>query len=58
MNNYKFKKIISKKKIINLLSIQDWPDETAAVDEFLKNKKEHLECFTWTNNPGAYLIKK
>ena len=44
--------------IFDEYSIQDWPGETAAVDEFLKNKKEHLECFTWTNTPGAYLIKK
>ena len=44
--------------IFDEYSIQHWPGETAAVDEFLKNKKEHLECFSWTNTPGAYLIKK
>jgi hypothetical protein len=43
--------------IFDEYSIQNWPGETMAVDEFLKNKKEHLECFSWTNTPGAFLVK-
>ena len=38
--------------------IPQWPGETAAVDEFLKDKPElRLKTFEWTNVPAAYLIK-
>lgn len=36
----------------------DWPGETKAVDEFLAERPGlKLRTFTWTNCPGAYLIK-
>ena len=38
--------------------IHDWPGETKAVDEFLaEHSDQRLQTFTWTNTPGAYLIK-
>jgi len=38
--------------------IPDWPGETAAVDEFIKDRADlRLNTFAWTNVPGAYLIK-
>jgi len=38
-------------------AIENWPGETKAVDEFFKNKKEKLECLSWTNTPAAFLKK-
>lgn len=38
-------------------SIENYPGETKAVDEFLKNKREKLECSEWTNTPAAFLKK-
>jgi hypothetical protein len=39
-------------------AIADWPGETAAVDEFLADKHNvRLQTFSWTNVPGAYLVK-
>lgn len=39
-------------------AIADWPGETKAVDEFLADKDNlQLKTFSWTNTPGAYLIK-
>jgi hypothetical protein len=38
--------------------IPEWPGETAAVDEFLKMRPDlQLRTFSWTNVPGAYLVK-
>jgi hypothetical protein len=44
--------------IFDEYAIKDWPGETAAVDEFFKNKSVELKTFSWTNSPAAYLIKK
>ena len=39
-------------------AISDWPGETAAVDEFFRDKPGiQLKTLTWTNAPGAYVIK-
>lgn len=39
-------------------AIQDWPGETQAVDEFLRGyPQQQLRTFSWSNVPGAYLIK-
>ena len=39
-------------------AIEDWPGETLAVDEFIADKQDlKLKTFSWTNTPGAYLIK-
>ena len=44
--------------IFDEYGIHDWPGETAAVDEFLKDKPElRLQTFDWTNSPAAWLIK-
>jgi hypothetical protein len=44
--------------IFDEYAIADWPGETAAVDEFLTDKPElRLRTFSWTNVPGAYLVK-
>lgn len=44
--------------IFDEYAIADWPGETAAVDEFLADKPGiRLQTFTWTNVPGAYLVK-
>ena len=44
--------------IFDEYAIADWPGETAAVDEFLADKPGiQLQTFTWTNVPGAYLVK-
>ena len=44
--------------IFDEYAIADWPGETAAVDEFLADKPNvRLQTFSWTNVPGAYLIK-
>jgi len=44
--------------IFDEYSIHDWPGETAAVDEFFKDKPDvQLKTLTWTNVPGAYIIK-
>jgi hypothetical protein len=40
-------------------AIADWPGETKAVDEFLAKQPDvRLRTFSWTNVPGAYLIKR
>jgi hypothetical protein len=39
-------------------AIQDWPGETAAVDEFFRDKPDvRLKTMSWTNTPGAYVVK-
>jgi hypothetical protein len=44
--------------IFDEYAIADWPGETAAVDEFLADKADvRLRTFSWTNVPGAYLVK-
>lgn len=44
--------------IFDEYSMHDWPGETQAVDEFLKDKPDaKLKTLSWTNTPGAYLIK-
>jgi hypothetical protein len=44
--------------IFDEYAIADWPGETAAVDEFLADKPDvRLRTFSWTNVPGAFLIK-
>jgi dTDP-rhamnose C3-O-methyltransferase len=44
--------------IFDEYAIADWPGETAAVDEFLADKPGvRLRTFSWTNVPGAFLIK-
>lgn len=44
--------------IFDEYSIHDWPGETRAVDEFFADKAEvRLKTFSWTNTPGAYLVK-
>lgn len=44
--------------IFDEYAIADWPGETVAVDEFLADKpKVRLQTFSWTNVPGAYLVK-
>jgi hypothetical protein len=44
--------------IFDEYAIADWPGETAAVDEFLADKAQvRLQTFSWTNVPGAFLIK-
>jgi dTDP-rhamnose C3-O-methyltransferase len=44
--------------IFDEYAISDWPGETAAVDEFLADKPGlRPQTFSWTNVPGAYLIK-
>jgi hypothetical protein len=44
--------------IFDEYGIADWPGETAAVDEFLADKPDvRLRTFSWTNVPGAYLVK-
>jgi hypothetical protein len=37
--------------------IPPWEGESRAVDEFFKDKRVQLQRFSWTSNPGAYLIK-
>jgi len=38
--------------------IPEWPGETQAVDEWIKDKPElRLKTLTWTNAPAAFLIK-
>jgi hypothetical protein len=44
--------------IFDEYAITDWPGETAAVDEFLADKPDaRLRTFSWTNVPGAFLLK-
>jgi hypothetical protein len=44
--------------IFDEYAIADWPGETAAVDEFLADKPGvKLQTFSWTNVPGAFLVK-
>lgn len=44
--------------IFDEYAITDWPGETAAVDEFLADRDNvRLQTFSWTNVPGAYLVK-
>jgi hypothetical protein len=43
--------------IFDEYGIPDWPGETAAVDEFLAGKDLKLRTLSWTNTPGAFLIK-
>lgn len=44
--------------IFDEYAIPDWPGETQAVDEILLlNPNLILKTFSWTNVPGAYLIK-
>jgi hypothetical protein len=39
-------------------AIHDWPGETMAVDEFFRDKPQvEIKTLTWTNTPGAYVIK-
>lgn len=45
--------------IFDEYGIRDWPGESAAVDEFLSDKPhQRLRTLSWTNTPGAYLIKQ
>lgn len=37
--------------------IPPWEGESKAVDEFFANKKIRLERFTWSSNPGAFVVK-
>jgi hypothetical protein len=37
--------------------IPPWEGESKAVDEFFAGKKIELRRFTWSSNPGAYLVK-
>ena len=40
-------------------SIHEWPGETAAVDEFFKDKAQvHIKTLPWTNAPAGYVIKE
>jgi hypothetical protein len=44
--------------IFDEYAIPDWPGETAAVDEFIADKPDaRLRTFSWTNVPGAFLVK-
>ena len=44
--------------IFDEYAIPDWPGETKAVDEFLAGQPGlRLQTFTWTNVPGAYLVR-
>ncbi|MEI7669889.1 MAG: TylF/MycF/NovP-related O-methyltransferase [Pseudomonadota bacterium] len=39
-------------------AIHDWAGETAAVDEFFADKPAiQLKTLSWTNTPGAYIVK-
>lgn len=38
--------------------IRPWEGESAAVDEFFKNKQVKLSRFDWAPNPGGYIVKK
>ncbi len=38
--------------------IPPWEGEAKAVDEFFADQKIELHRFTWSSNPGAYLIKR
>lgn len=45
--------------IFDEYGIPDWPGESQAVDEFLEEHPgQRLETFSWTNAPGAYLVKR
>ncbi len=37
--------------------IPPWEGESKAVDEFFASQKIELRRFTWSSNPGAYLVK-
>jgi hypothetical protein len=37
--------------------IPPWEGESRAVDEFFRDKNVKLQRFSWTSNPGAYLVK-
>ncbi len=39
-------------------SINEWPGETKAVDEFFSDKKIMIKTLPWTNAPAGYIIKK
>lgn len=44
--------------IFDEYAIADWPGESRAVDEFFRDKPGVvLKTFSWTNTPGAYLVK-
>lgn len=38
-------------------AIENWPGESQAVDDFLKDKKVKIKCLNWNNTPGGYIIK-
>jgi len=39
--------------------MKDWPGESQAVDEFLESHPgQRLQTFSWTNTPGAFLVKR
>ncbi len=38
--------------------IPPWEGEAKAVDEFFADHKIELRRFTWSSNPGAYLVKR
>ena len=44
--------------IFDEYSIKPWEGESQAVDEFFSNKSIKLKKFSWSPNPGAYLIKE
>lgn len=45
--------------IFDEYGIADWPGESQAVDEFLQHHPtQRLQTFTWTNAPGAFLVKQ
>lgn len=40
-------------------AMPEWSGETRAVDEFFADKPEiKIKTFSWTNTPGAYLVKE
>lgn len=44
--------------IFDEYAIADWPGESRAVDDFFIDKPDvRLRTFSWTNTPGAYLVK-
>ena len=44
--------------IFDEYSIKPWEGESQAVDEFFSNQSIKLKKFSWSPNPGAYLIKE
>jgi len=43
--------------IFDEYSIHEWPGETKAVDEFIKDKNITMQKLSWSNVPGAYFVK-